>query len=382
MTTPKTIPFSVSRNDARTLLAQVADGFRDAIVSGYYVPGDILPSSRELSKRLGVSMIVAAPALKRLADEGFVVSRPRLGTVVRDRDAKRWRGHVVTVHPQGDVGYFSTMFAEEMRFALNRAGYLLTRTTVARAAAAGSFDFSLLDAALARSVDLAVVFDDVPAVFRHLSARGIPYVVVAHRTGAPSGATGFTRFDYEAAAPDFATACRAAGVRSAIVLRWHRLMCDAAPALRAAGIAVKTVSVAPDPAREKFAGVEEAGYRGFRRLAGSGRLSPDVALFVSDDYLARGALLAMAESGLRPPEDFRLAIWSNAGIAPYFPREISRMEADPAAAGAETAAATLAFLESGRYPEGTVIRPRWIAGETMAATPLPSHPSTPTGDKP
>ena len=98
----------------------------------------------------------------------------------------------------------------------------------------------------------------------------------------------------------------------------------------AAGIAVKTVSVAPDPAREKFAGVEEAGYRGFRLLAGSGRLSPDVALFVSDDYLARGALLAMAESGLRPPEDFRLAIWSNAGIAPYFPREISRMEAAPA----------------------------------------------------
>ena len=42
----KTIPFSVSRNDSRTLFAQVSDGLREAIVSGYYAPGDVLPTSR------------------------------------------------------------------------------------------------------------------------------------------------------------------------------------------------------------------------------------------------------------------------------------------------------------------------------------------------
>ena len=113
-------------------------------------------------------------------------------------------------------------------------------------------------------------------------------------------------------------------------------------------------------------GAEKAGHDGFARLAASGRLTPDTAVFVADDYLARGAISAMLAAGLRPPEDFRLAVWSNAGLGPYFPRELSRMEVDPFAAGRTTAAAALAFLKTGRYPSNTAIRPRWIPGETMA----------------
>ena len=36
-------PFSVNRNDSRSLADQVADGLRTAIVGGYYAPGDLLP---------------------------------------------------------------------------------------------------------------------------------------------------------------------------------------------------------------------------------------------------------------------------------------------------------------------------------------------------
>ncbi|MER2178287.1 MAG: GntR family transcriptional regulator, partial [Stenotrophomonas maltophilia] len=50
-------------------LAQVADGLRDAIVSGCYAPGDIVPSSRALASGLGVSHIVTEAALKRLGEE-------------------------------------------------------------------------------------------------------------------------------------------------------------------------------------------------------------------------------------------------------------------------------------------------------------------------
>ena len=370
MSSQKPIPFSVSRNDSRTLLAQVADGLRGAIVSGYYAPGDVLPSSRELARSLGVSMIVAAPALKRLADEGHVIARPRLGTVVRDRAAKRWLGHVVTVLPQGDVGYFSTNFTEELRPALNQAGYLLSRVSVGIDPAGGPCDFSMLDAALARSVDLAIVFGNTPPVYRHLAARKVPYAVVTHRQTQPRGAIGLIRFDHEAAAPDFAAACREGGVRNAFVLRLDRLMCDPAPALREAGVAVRTLTLAPDASLGRFISAEKAGHDGFARLAASGRLTPDTAVFIADDYLARGALSAMLAAGLCPPEDFRLAVWSNAGLGPYFPRELSRMEADPFAAGRTTAAAALAFLKTGRYPSDTVIRPRWIPGETLAAAPL------------
>ena len=56
--TPKEIQFSISSNDARTLLDQVVDGFREAIASGNYKPGDKIPSSRALCPVLGVSRAV------------------------------------------------------------------------------------------------------------------------------------------------------------------------------------------------------------------------------------------------------------------------------------------------------------------------------------
>ena len=267
--------------------------------------------------------------------------------------------------PERHHAVLAKEFAEELRLGLNRAGYLFTRASVGRALDGGPCDFSLLDAALSRSVDLAIVFDNRAAIFRHLSARKIPYAAVAHCRTAPAGAVGMTRFDYEAAVPDFVAACRAAGVHSAVVLRWDSMMCDASPALRAAGIAVRTVSVKPDFSRGKHFGVEEAGYAGFARLAASGRISPDTVVFVTDDYLARGALSAMLAAGLRPPEDFRLAVWANAGLGPFFPRELSRMETDPRAAGTAAATAAIAYLATGRYPADTAIRPRWLPGETM-----------------
>jgi len=361
----KTLPFRINRNDARSLLDQVADGLRMAIVGGYYGPGEEIPSSRELCPLLGVSRIVTSAALERLVAEGYVLTRHGLRPSVRDLAAKQWRGHVVLVYPQGDVDYFPTMFAEELRLGLNRAGYLFTRASVGRALDGGPCDFSLLDAALSRSVDLAIVFDNRAAIFRHLSARKIPYAAVAHCQTTPAGAVGMTRFDYEAAVPDFVAACRAAGIRNAVVLRWDSMMCNASPALRAAGIAVRTVSVKPDFSRGKHLGVEAAGYAGFARLAESGRLSPETVVFVTDDYLARGALSAMLAAGLRPPQDFRLAVWANAGLGPFFPRELSRMETDPRAAGTAAATAAISYLETGRYPADTAIRPRWFPGETM-----------------
>ena len=61
----------------------------------------------------------------------------------------------------------------------------------------------------------------------------------------------------------------------------------------------------------------------------------------------------------------RVATWANAGLAPAYPRELSRMELDPVAAGETVAAAALEYLATGQYPEGTVVGPKWVNGETM-----------------
>ena len=361
----KEIPFAVNRDDARTLLAQVADGLRDAIVSGRYAPGDVVPSSRALASGLGVSHIVTEAALKRLGEEGFIVARPRVGCIVRGLGLKQWLGHVAFICPEGDTAYFQTVLGESLRTRLNKAGYLFTRATVEHSAADGSYDFSLLDAALARSVDLAIVLYDRTAIIRHLAKRGIPYAAIIHLTPPPAGAVGFVHFDFNAAVSDFVAACRASGVRKVVQFILPEAMSNAAPALRAAGIAAQVVSLKPDYALGKFRAIEEAGRAGFARFVERGRFDRDTVFFFTSDYIARGAFLAMERLGLRAPENVRIVSFANTGLGPTYFRELSRMEMDPEGAGAVVADASLAFLRKGAWPEHAVIGPRWFQGETM-----------------
>lgn len=170
----KKIPFSINQNDARPLFNQVVDGFREAIISGYYVPGEKIPSSRDLCQILGVSRIVTQAALRQIADEGLVESRPRIGSVVRDRNVKQWKGRVVFVSPEGDEQYVGAVLATALRNRLAEAGYIFTQTCLPFTQPEERFDFSRLDVALAQSVDLIVaVYPRKPMLtrLRRLSAR-------------------------------------------------------------------------------------------------------------------------------------------------------------------------------------------------------------------
>ena len=75
----KSPPFAVTRSIRLTLVEQVLDGLRSAITGGYYKPGDALPGTRDLAKALGVSTIVTEAVIKKLGEEGLIVSRPRIG---------------------------------------------------------------------------------------------------------------------------------------------------------------------------------------------------------------------------------------------------------------------------------------------------------------
>lgn len=364
--TRKQPPFSINRNDARSLLRQVTDGLRLAIADGYYRCGDLLPSSRDLAPALGVSKIVTEAALKRLAAEGLVESRPRVGTVVRDKSAKQWLGHIVLVCPELDAGPFQTAMGEALRTRLNKAGYLFTRATVeGDGAEGGKYDFSLLDAALARSVDLAIVLYDRPAIFRHLARLRVPFAVVADMNSAPAGAVGLVRSDYAAAVPDFVKACVAARIRKVVQFRLSGIMCDAAPALRERGIAVTTVSVKPDSAKGWYVASEEAGLAGVMRYAKSHKFERDDLVFFASDHMASGGLLALAGMGLSAPGGIRVATWSNAGLGPVYFRDLSRMEMDPAHCGKTVAEAAIVFAKTRAFPAGVSFGPRWHDGETM-----------------
>ena len=361
----KRLPFAVSRDDGRKLVDQVADGLRRAVVGGFYKPGEALPTSRDLAPALGVSRIVTTAALRRLADEGWVDARPRIGSVVRERSAKRWRGHVVFAFPDGYDNYFQTVLAGELRDYLRAEGYLFTEAGV-RPGADGRYDFSGLEAALSQSVDLIVSMYARKEILRYLAKRGIPYAVCGEVPDIPTRAVGVTRIGYNLAVPDFARACRVAGVRRVVELSWYPGMCDVAAALKDVGIEMRKVRVDVDTSKGRFVAVRRAGMDAFAKLIGKGRVSGDDLYFFFDDYLAAGALMALSYAGLKSPEDVRIATWANAGLGPVYPRELSRMEFDPVCAAKTVSNAVAEYLKTGKYPSG-VVGARWFAGETMVS---------------
>ena len=154
----KAIPFALNRNDTRSLARQLADGLRSAIVEGYYKPGETLPQHRDLAPLLGVSEIVTKAAIKQLGEEGYVVARPRIGTVVRNRTERQWRGHVVLVQPEGDDVYILTIIAGILRTALTDAGWIFSQVRVQHDAR-GRHDFAHLDAVISHRADLAVALN-------------------------------------------------------------------------------------------------------------------------------------------------------------------------------------------------------------------------------
>jgi GntR family transcriptional regulator / MocR family aminotransferase len=68
---------------------QVYRQIRDAVLAGRLRPGDALPSSRELARRLEVSRNTVLGAYEQLHAEGFLYSRPGAGTFVNQQIRQR-----------------------------------------------------------------------------------------------------------------------------------------------------------------------------------------------------------------------------------------------------------------------------------------------------
>ncbi|HEY2817486.1 MAG TPA: FadR/GntR family transcriptional regulator [Casimicrobiaceae bacterium] len=101
---PRTPARSGSRRNpgapvARRFKSQsVLDALGQKIVSGKLVPGDILPTEAELSRRHGISRPSLREGLRALAQKGLVEARTRRGTAIKDKqhwnvldpDVLRW----------------------------------------------------------------------------------------------------------------------------------------------------------------------------------------------------------------------------------------------------------------------------------------------------
>lgn len=67
------------------LYRRISNDLRQQILEGRVRPGARLPSEIDLASQYGVSSITSRRALQELADDGLVVRRPGIGTLVLDR---------------------------------------------------------------------------------------------------------------------------------------------------------------------------------------------------------------------------------------------------------------------------------------------------------
>ena len=353
-------PFELDLTRRNTLAAQMEDSLRQAIASGWYRPGDALPTVREWAKMLGVSPRVPKTVIPRLMEEGLIIARPRHGCIVAPRESLSFRGHVLAVMPpEAHFGNSNVTFASMAR-RLEDAGYLVSSVRVRRGTG-GKHDFRSLRLALRQSVDVAVFFYQDPASARCAREHGVPFVTI--HVGYIAGGVGHvSRNDtaaFEAMAQDF----KARGIRSVgLVLKRGRSDDGHVGMLRRSGLRVEMMPVCVDPAMSPELRIEAImqGARDYfeRRFSCTCAL-PDV-LYFEDDFFLYGAVPVLLLREVRIPEDVELASVSNYGRRPVFPFPLQVIEFNHYESGKLIAEGVLEYFKNGVFPDDVVVSPRYI----------------------
>jgi len=349
------LPFGIDRAERKPLADQLADGLRHAIETGRYRPGDTLPTIHEMCAAFGLSIRAPQAALKTLAAEGLIVSRRRLGSMVLERNATIWKGHVVLFQPDRNPIYYKTVIEMRMAEKLFRAGYMTTRVMLPFVSSRRP-DFAPLAAILRQSTSLVLMHGDLAAGWKFLSRSGVPFAVVTERPCRMAGCVGSVLWDRNAAMGRFEDWCRREEVRSLLQIgSRHDSFLDMSR-VRRAGVRVKSVHLVrrrnPSPGFE-FIWDEVCPL--FERLLHTGDW-PDAILF-TDDYITRAAVPLMLKHGVRIPDDVRVVSWANVGNRQLFSVPMPLMEMNPFADAEKICDAVLAYLENGIFPSCVSIDP-------------------------
>ena len=303
---------------------------------------------------------IARGVVERLAREGFVRSRPRVGTVVLPRDLRVMRGRVLLALPDVDASsYHATQIADALRRRLAKAGYVFTTVVFSQDARQ---DLSFLKYELAHAPDLVVVLYATPYVRRFLRESGAKCVFVyGDRPAADEGP--WIRFSADEAIAKFAEHCMRARARRVVQVRFEgNETPDASDALVAAGVSCRWMTIPRWDVLGRYEGIKRAAYEAFLQLPRE--RFPDVFLFW-DDFVAQGALTALLKRGIAVPADVNVVALSNRGLGLVFSKPLTRLECDAAATGEKVADFALSVVTRGRIPPAPAITPHYVFGATF-----------------
>jgi GntR family transcriptional regulator len=111
------LPFTIALRSGEPIFDQVVYAVTRAVVTGQLRSGDSFPSVRALSQALKINPNTAHKIVAALIDDGLLVARPGIGTVVADAR----RGREETPQLDGEV--------ERLVIAARRAGLTLQDVT-------------------------------------------------------------------------------------------------------------------------------------------------------------------------------------------------------------------------------------------------------------
>ena len=347
--------------DGTTTAADALCAFiKDEITYGRLKAGAPLPTIKELAAATGLTFRVARGVVERLAREGYVRSRPRIGTVVLSRKITALCGRVLFVLPDVDAcSYHVTTIADALRQKLGAAGYAFSTVVFSPDKRIG---LTFLKHELTRTPDIVVVMYSTPAVRECLREAGVRSVFIyGDRPERDMGR--WIRFSAEDAILSFVRHCARVGVKHVVQVRFEgNDTPDARSALAESGIASQWMTIPRMDGLGRYEGIERSAYNAFMDLP---RFKfPDVFLFW-DDFVAQGALTAFLRRGLRMPDDVKVVTLSNRGLGPVYSEPLTRFECDASETGDKISSYALSLLAKGRLPPPPVISPQYVFGSTF-----------------
>jgi len=362
------VPFKIDRSRPRSLVGQMTDGLRDAIVTGYYKPGDTLPTLHEWTRMFEVSIRVPEGAIANLVKEGLIVTRPRHGCVVQPQPERRiWLGHIVVVRLANFYNHACVSQVAAMEQQLSLAGYLVS-TVVVRRDENNDIDLDELNDVMSRNVSLAIAVGKEKEVTDCLKESDIPFVHVrfTSSTNPAVGCVGHTEMSGSVALDEFAAHCERVGIQHVTVIGKANVQHDVMAQLERRGLRASLVEVAAAFGLERVENLERETCRALDRLFETeGRTwLPDV-IYVEDDYQAIGALFSLFRHGVKIPEDVGFVTLKNYGNGPALPISFSRVEFNPAVAGAAIGKSVIAYLNGNGFSYESTTGFQYIIGESF-----------------
>lgn len=348
--------------DGSTSLEDALCSFiKEEIAFGRLKGGERLPTMGEISQATGLTFGKARGVVERLAREGYVHSRPRVGTIVRERKGNLLRGRVLVAVSDADVSrFYRAQMLETMRRKLSAVGYAFSIVTFPLHRSDG---LAALRHELLRATDLVVAMRATPAVQKCLEESGVAHVYVfGDRSKAADRP--WIRFSLAPALSLFADHCEKALVKRVVQVRFEKNpLFDARPALAKKGIACSWLDI-PGKGESRWA-FENSVRRSYETFAAMPREElPDLLLFWTS-FLAQGAITAFLSRGIQMPEDVKAVTLASAGLGPVYTKSFTRFVIDPVDAGEKAAAFVLGVLAKGRVPSPPLITLKYIFGETF-----------------